>query len=249
MQPSPAGPQVRFWLWQVIGTQASGLSPAPQTLCVPPPPHVWPLAHDPHWRTPPHLVSVTTPQLAPSSAHVEGHCDPESFRVIPPPPVPDTVDEGLAPPAAPAPAVWLNREAEQPANAPANQPAVIRTPRTICLSVRVMRPPKEMSPARLSHSCRTNDGALARRAILLRHAVTCRVVNTMGPQAAPNPGLLRSPEIAQRNGSDTLTAIGEAGAGGRSWSRCSRCGSAEPAKSTSVATTSVFIRFFPSRPW
>ena len=72
-QPSPPCPQVRCWSAHVSGAHPSGPPPAPHTLCLPPPPQVMPAGQLPHWTTPPHLESVTGPQLAPSALHDDGH--------------------------------------------------------------------------------------------------------------------------------------------------------------------------------
>ncbi len=60
--------------------------PVPQTLAVPPPPHVSGEAHEPHWMIPPQ-PSATGPQFAPASWQVRGWQlgDPHWFGVPPPP--------------------------------------------------------------------------------------------------------------------------------------------------------------------
>jgi hypothetical protein len=79
-----------FWAAHVIAEQASGFPlPPPHTLGVPPPPQV-PASQPPHCTTPPHLVSVAGPQLAPSCAQVEGHIVPPSPKL----PMPSAVESG-----------------------------------------------------------------------------------------------------------------------------------------------------------
>ncbi len=68
-QPSPIWPQLAFWSAHVSGAHASD-SPVPHLLG-PPAPQDCPLGHFPHWMTPPHFGSVTGPQFAFSSAHVD----------------------------------------------------------------------------------------------------------------------------------------------------------------------------------
>ena len=43
-----------------------------------------PASHVPHWMMPPHLVSVTAPQSAPSWAQVDGHDDWPSPKLMTP---------------------------------------------------------------------------------------------------------------------------------------------------------------------
>jgi zinc transporter 1/2/3 len=86
----------------VIGEQPSGFPPPvpPQTLGIPPPPQV-PASQPPHWTTPPHLVSVAAPQLAPSCAQVEGvHPvlpSPKLAKPSPPPASESGAEESLPP--------------------------------------------------------------------------------------------------------------------------------------------------------
>jgi len=56
--------------------------PPPQTLG-PPAPQIRPVAQEPQLTTPPHLRSVTAPQLAPSSAQVGGVQTPGPLSVFP----------------------------------------------------------------------------------------------------------------------------------------------------------------------
>jgi hypothetical protein len=93
--PSPACPQAMFWLAHVCGAQLSGFPVVepPQTLGVPPPPQI-PESQPPHCTTPPHLVSVAAPQLAPSTVQVEGQLSPmlPSPKVATPSPPESEVD-------------------------------------------------------------------------------------------------------------------------------------------------------------
>ena len=66
-QPSATGPQFAPKSAQVLGTQVL----LPQTLCVPPPPQVWPLGQVPQLSSPPQLSAIG-PQFAPNWAHVLG---------------------------------------------------------------------------------------------------------------------------------------------------------------------------------
>src|SRR5271170_3893124 len=72
--PSPAGPQLYPRLAHVFGVQLPP-SPTPQTLAVPPPPHVAGDAQVPHCRRPPQ-PSRAGPHARPCAAHVRGTQDP-----------------------------------------------------------------------------------------------------------------------------------------------------------------------------
>jgi hypothetical protein len=116
--PSPACPHEMFWLVHVIGEQPSGFPPPvpPQTLGVPPPPQV-PASQPPHWTTPPHLVSVAAPQLAPSCVQVEG-----THAVLPPSPKLETPSPpeskfGGAEESPPPELLVASTEASSPTNA------------------------------------------------------------------------------------------------------------------------------------
>jgi hypothetical protein len=81
-QPSLIAPQFFPWAVQVVGIQEF----PPQTLGVPPPPHVWPELHVPHWRTELH-PSLMVPQFFPWAAQVVGVQEPAPQTLgVPPPP-------------------------------------------------------------------------------------------------------------------------------------------------------------------
>ena len=68
-QPSPAGPQLTFRLWQVWGTHP--LVP-PQTPPVPPPPHVAGGMHVPQFAMVPPQPSGAGPHMMPCCMQVSG---------------------------------------------------------------------------------------------------------------------------------------------------------------------------------
>jgi hypothetical protein len=84
-QPSPVVPQPTPSAAQVVGVQVDA-SVWPQTLGLPPPPHVSAPVHVPHWSIPPQ-PSDCAPQLKPSLAHVVGtQATLPHWLGVPPPP-------------------------------------------------------------------------------------------------------------------------------------------------------------------
>ena len=165
LHPSPAGPQVTFCCWQVRGAQASGLAPVPHWLWGPAPPQVWGAVQVPHMTMPPHLVSVTAPQLAPSSAQVEGQplppSPPLSPRLMPSSPASDWLPPVPLPPLPPVPVLVACGDAEQAANPATTQMPATISPRTLLLLVRLMSPSR-VSPATTRLSDRIRQGAKSR---------------------------------------------------------------------------------------
>src|SRR5262249_2942363 len=133
-----------FWSMQLSGAHASGLA-MPHWLG-PALPQDWPVGHGPQSTTPPHFGSVTGPQLALSSMHVDG-VQPLSGNVVMPPSSPPA----LWPPAL-VPVWWLPVDGDEPPPPPTLCKLVL-----LPLAEQLTHAPVIQAPANMTKSPRLKE--------------------------------------------------------------------------------------------